>query len=104
MKRIPCATCRLQFNGDFMFKQAIEILDYLNELGISDVYASPLFQAGPLSTHGYDVCCFGQINPNLGTTEDFEGLVRALKARELGLLLDMVPNHMSATPANGWWL
>ena len=67
MKRIPCATYRLQFNRDFTFQQARGILDYLRELGISDVYASPLFQAGPESTHGYDTCCFGKINPNIGS-------------------------------------
>src|SRR3954464_13135329 len=97
MKRIPCATYRLQFNGDFMFKQAIEILDYLHELGISDVYASPLFQAGPESTHGYDTCCFEKLNPNIGVEEDFARFGEALKERGMGLLLDIVPNHMSAT-------
>ena len=104
MKRIPCATYRLQFNRGFTFQQAREILDYLRELGISDVYASPLFQAGPESTHGYDTCSFGKINPNLGSAEDFERFTAALKERGLGMLLDLVPNHMSATLSNPWWL
>jgi (1->4)-alpha-D-glucan 1-alpha-D-glucosylmutase len=103
MKRIPRATYRLQFNRDFTFAQAREILDYLRELGVSDVYASPLFQAGPESTHGYDTCCFGKINPNLGSDADFEEFTAALKQRGLGLLLDLVPNHMSATLSNSWW-
>src|SRR6185437_7969852 len=84
MKRIPSATYRLQFNRDFTFQQAQDILDYLRELGISDVYASPLFQAGPQSTHGYDTCCFGKINPNIGSTEDFERFTSELKAGNLG--------------------
>jgi (1->4)-alpha-D-glucan 1-alpha-D-glucosylmutase len=104
MKRIPCATYRLQFNRDFTFNQARELLDYFRELGISDVYASPLFQAGPQSTHGYDTCSFGKINPNLGSEGDFEKFAEALKAHGLGLLLDIVPNHMSATLANAWWV
>jgi len=104
MKRIPTATYRLQFNREFTFQQAGEILDYLRELGISDIYASPLFQAGPQSTHGYDTCSFGKINSNLGSDEDFERFTGQLKERELGLLLDIVPNHMSATWSNAWWL
>jgi len=103
MKRIPSATYRLQFNSGFTFPQARAIQDYLRDLGISDVYASPLFQAGPESTHGYDTCCFGKINPNIGSTQDFERFTVELKARNLGLLLDLVPNHMSATLSNPWW-
>ena len=103
MKRIPCATYRLQFNRGFTFSQARDILDYLIELGISDVYASPLFEAGPESTHGYDTCCFGRLNPGLGTEEDFNQFTGALNRCGLGLLLDFVPNHMSATLSNPWW-
>lgn len=104
MKRIPCATYRLQLNRDFTFRQASNVLDYLRELGVSDIYASPLFEAGPDSTHGYDTCAFDKINPNLGSAEEFERLAGALKNRGLGLLLDVVPNHMSATVSNPWWL
>ncbi len=103
MKHIPRATYRLQFNGDFTFQDAEDILDYLADLGISDVYASPLFEAGPQSTHGYDICSFGRINPRLGTTGDFDRLAGGLKQRGLGLLVDIVPNHMSATVSNDWW-
>lgn len=104
MKRIPRATYRLQFNRSFTFQQAGAILDYLDELGISGVYASPLFQAGPQSTHGYDVCCYGKLNPNLGAEEDFDRFTTNVKKHALGLLLDIVPNHMSASLENGWWI
>lgn len=103
MKRIPSATYRVQFNRDFALRQAGEILDYLAELGISEVYASPLLEAGPESTHGYDTCNFGKPNPNLGAPGDFDRFADALKERGLGLLLDFVPNHMSASTANAWW-
>ncbi len=103
LNRLPLATYRLQFNRDFTFKQAAEIVSYLAELGISDAYASPLFLAGPESTHGYDVCGFDQLNPMLGTSEDFERLVAQIRGKGLGLLLDMVPNHMGAVSSNAWW-
>ncbi|HEY9510895.1 MAG TPA: alpha-amylase family glycosyl hydrolase, partial [Verrucomicrobiae bacterium] len=102
--RVPGATYRLQFNRDFTFRQGTEILEYLRDLGITDVYASPLFQAGPDSTHGYDICCFGKISPNIGTQEDFERFTSQRQKLGLGLLLDMVPNHMGAALSNGWWL
>src|ERR1700759_1775095 len=104
MKRIPGGPYRLQFNRDFTFKHATEILSYLGDLGISDVYASPLFQAGPESTHGYDTCSYGKLNPNLGSDQDFDQFTQALKKRGMDLLLDVVPNHMSATMLNAWWL
>ncbi len=102
-KRIPGATYRLQFNRDFTFTQACELVGYLHELGITDLYASPLFKACPQSTHGYDVCDFNQLNPNLGTREDFERLIGSLRKQNMGLLLDMVPNHMSTSTSNDWW-
>ncbi|HET7626263.1 MAG TPA: alpha-amylase family glycosyl hydrolase, partial [Verrucomicrobiae bacterium] len=103
-KRIPVATYRLQFNRDFTFAQASEILEYLRDLGISDCYASPLFQAGPKSAHGYDVCCFSKWNPQLGGKKDFENFAAKLHELGLGLLLDMVPNHMGAADSNSWWV
>lgn len=104
MKRIPSATYRLQFNRDFTFRQADGILDYLDDLGISDIYASPLFEAGPGSTHGYDTCRFGRVNPDIGGEEGFEWFTVNLKKRGMNVLLDVVPNHMSATLSNPWWL
>lgn len=103
MKRVPRATYRLQFNRDFTFQQARSILGYLRELGISDVYASPLFEAGQQSTHGYDICCHGKINSNLGAEEGFRSFAADVKRLGFGLLVDIVPNHMSASVRNGWW-
>src|SRR6185503_14183825 len=103
-KRVPAATYRLQLNRDFTFAHAQEILDYLQELGISDCYASPVFRAGAESTHGYDVCCFGELNPNLGGLDGFRNFSAAARERGLGLLLDMVPNHMGNALTNQWWV
>src|SRR5262245_39477070 len=95
-KRVPTATYRLQFNRDFTFEDAREILDYLKDLGISDCYASPPFRAGEQSAHGYDICCFGEINPVIGGLDGFRQFGAAARKRGLGLLLDVVPNHMRA--------
>ncbi len=103
INRIPLATYRLQFNRDFTFSQAEEILSYLAELGISDLYASPLFLAGPESTHGYDVCSFERFSPNLGGAAGFQSFASTLRQKDLGLLLDMVPNHMGSSSGNSWW-
>jgi (1->4)-alpha-D-glucan 1-alpha-D-glucosylmutase len=103
--RIPSATYRLQFNREFTFNDAAELVDYLDALGISDAYASPLFHAGAESTHGYDVCDFTRLNSNLGTEADFDRFSAALKSRRMGLLLDIVPNHMGiAETSNSWWM
>jgi maltooligosyltrehalose synthase len=102
-KHIPSATYRLQFNSGFTFAQAQEILQYLSELGITDIYASPLFKAGPGSTHGYDVCDFDCLNEALGSSEDFEHLAHELHRLGMGMLLDIVPNHMGTDLSNAWW-
>jgi len=102
--RVPTATYRLQFNRDFTFEQAEEVLDYLQELGVSDCYASPLFRASAESTHGYDICCFGEISPALGGLDGFKKFSAAARERGLGLLLDMVPNHMGSALTNEWWV
>lgn len=101
--RIPGSTYRLQFNRSFTLAQAEELLDYFAALGITDLYSSPIFPAGPDSTHGYDVCGFDQINPALGTPEQFASFCAALRVRGIGLLLDIVPNHMGACAANCLW-
>jgi len=103
-KHIPAATYRLQFNSQFTFSQAEQVAGYLADLGISDCYASPLFQATAESTHGYDICRFDQFNPHLGNTADFEHWAARLREFGLGLLLDMVPNHMGNDVSNRWWL
>jgi (1->4)-alpha-D-glucan 1-alpha-D-glucosylmutase len=102
--RIPICTYRLQLNKDFNFRDATALVDYLEALGISDVYASPLLTARPGSTHGYDVIDHGRLNPEVGTEGDLDALAAALGARGMGLLLDVIPNHMCiASPANHWW-
>ncbi|MEY2430144.1 MAG: 4-alpha-glucanotransferase [Verrucomicrobiota bacterium] len=103
IQRVPGATYRLQFNRQFTFAQATALAQYLRELGITDCYASPLFKARPESTHGYDICSFSELNPNLGTTADFERFTAHLRQLNLGLVLDMVPNHMATDLSNGWW-
>jgi (1->4)-alpha-D-glucan 1-alpha-D-glucosylmutase len=101
--RIPGATYRFQFHKGFTFEQARGLLGYLQELGVTDVYASPIFLAGPESTHGYDICGFNQINPNPGTREEFEKLAADLRENGMGMLVDMVPNHMGIHATNCWW-
>lgn len=98
--RIPNATYRLQFHRDFTFQDARTILPYLHDLGISDVYASPIFEAMPKSTHGYDVIHPNRLNPELGSEEDYERLMAEKERLDLGWLQDIVPNHMAYTTRN----
>jgi (1->4)-alpha-D-glucan 1-alpha-D-glucosylmutase len=102
--RIPAATYRLQFNSRFRFADARALVPYLHELGITDIYASPLLQARRGSTHGYDVTDPSRLNPELGSDEEFDALVADLRERGMGLLLDTVPNHMAAGVENPWWV
>ncbi|MFC1989389.1 malto-oligosyltrehalose synthase [Chloroflexota bacterium] len=101
--RIPVATYRLQFNQQFCFRDACELVSYLYRLGISDLYASPVLKARHGSLHGYDVVDPSSLNPELGSEADFEALTREIKRYGMGLLLDIVPNHMAASPENPWW-
>ena len=101
--RIPVATYRIQFNRQFRFKDACAIVHYLSRLGISDLYASPIFKARRGSPHGYDVTDPTDLNPELGTEKDFNALTRELGQQSMGLLLDIVPNHMAASQENPWW-
>lgn len=102
---IPLATYRLQFNSAFTFAQAAELVPYLNDLGISHCYASPYLRARPGSTHGYDIIDHNSLNPEIGTTEDFEHFVQALHEHNMGQILDIVPNHMGIMASdNAWWL
>ncbi|MDP9366041.1 MAG: malto-oligosyltrehalose synthase, partial [Chloroflexota bacterium] len=103
--RVPLATYRVQFNAGFGFRDAEKIVPYLAELGVDTLYASPIFRANPGSTHGYDVVDYGRLNPEIGDEADFDALVAALRRHGMGLLLDVVPNHMGiASGRNGWWL
>jgi (1->4)-alpha-D-glucan 1-alpha-D-glucosylmutase len=104
MYRVPRATYRLQFNAGFTFADAQKIAPYLAELGISDVYASPILRARKGSTHGYDVVDANSLNPELGSDDDFNKLHEELQRQGLGLLLDIVPNHMAASAENAWWM
>ncbi|MEO0455542.1 MAG: malto-oligosyltrehalose synthase [Cyanobacteria bacterium P01_A01_bin.114] len=98
--RIPVATYRLQFNPDFGFKAAKDIVPYLEALGITDLYASPIFKAREGSTHGYDVVDPTQLNPELGSEQDFDTLSKAICDRNMGWLQDIVPNHMAYDSQN----
>ena len=102
--RLPSATYRIQLNKDFRFADAHKILDYLHDLGITDVYLSPILASRKGSMHGYDVIDPGRINPELGTEEEFNALQTELQNRGMGLLLDIVPNHMAASAENPWWM
>ena len=102
---IPSATYRLQFNRNFTFAQAAELVPYLAALGISHVYASPYLRARPGSMHGYDIIDHKQLNPEVGTPEEFERFVEALHQHGMGQILDIVPNHMAVMGSdNAWWL
>lgn len=102
---IPRATYRLQFHRDFTFAHAAEIVPYLAALGISHCYASPLLMARPGSSHGYDIVEHHRLNPELGSQEDFDTFIDTLHQHDMGLILDMVPNHMGVMGHdNPWWL
>ena len=101
--RIPLACYRLQFNRDFTFRRASHTVDYLARLGITDIYASPLLQSRHGSQHGYDVTDPSRIDGELGNENQFEAFQSALQKHGMGLLLDIVPNHMAASPENPWW-
>lgn len=102
--RIPVSTYRLQFNQHLRFNDAKALVPYLYKLGITDVYASPLLQAKRGSLHGYDVADPSHLNPELGTDEEFDAFVAELQNHGMGLLVDIVPNHMAATSENPWWM
>src|SRR6266700_3104557 len=103
--RIPGSTYRLQFNRWFTFAQAREIVPYLHALGVTDAYASPYFQAGAESLHGYDITDHNKLNPVVGSREDYDSWVAELHAHSMGQVLDFVPNHVGiAEPLNEWWM
>lgn len=100
---LPRATYRLQFRNGFNFTDAEKIVPYLAKLGISHVYASPIFKARTGSTHGYDAVDFNAFDPELGDEAAFDALVTTLHRHDMGVLLDFVPNHMGIGPENAWW-
>jgi (1->4)-alpha-D-glucan 1-alpha-D-glucosylmutase len=98
--RVPLSTYRLQFCPSFGFKEAREILSYLKSLGITDLYASPIFASSAGSQHGYNIVDPNRLNPDLGKAEDFDLLVHASQNYGLGWVQDIVPNHMAYDGAN----
>lgn len=102
-RSLPISTYRLQLSAAFNFRHAQKIVPYLHDLGITHVYASPIFAARGGSTHGYDVTDPTRINSELGGEEAFTEFTQELRRHDLGLILDIVPNHMAASPENPWW-
>lgn len=102
--RVPSATYRLQFHLNFRFADAERIIPYLHDMGITHLYASPWGRARRGSMHGYDVADPLHVNSELGTEGEFSSLVERLHRYGMGLLLDIVPNHMAASPENPWWV
>ncbi len=102
---IPRATYRVQLHGGFRFTDAQALVPYLSALGISHLYCSPFLRARQGSQHGYDVVDHSQLNSEIGTRADFDALVAALHQHDMGLLADLVPNHMGVLGGdNAWWL
>ncbi len=101
--RVPTSTYRTQLHAGFTFEHAAEIVPYLKELGIGDFYSSPFFEARPGSMHGYDVTRHDRLNPELGGMKGFEQFSARLDEAGLGLLLDIVPNHMGIGNDSRWW-
>src|SRR5688572_19993494 len=103
--RLPVSTYRLQLNRLFTARDARGIVPYLASLGITDLYSSSFLKAAPGSLHGYDVTDHSALNPEVGTQEDFRELFAELKKYGIGLVLDIVPNHMGIEgDQNRWWL
>ncbi len=101
--RAPRSTYRLQLHAGFGFADAEAVLPYLRGLGIGDYYVSPVFEARPGSRHGYDVTRHDRVNPELGGEAGFARFAQALKDNRMGLLLDIVPNHMGVGNDSVWW-
>lgn len=101
--RRPGSTYRLQLHAGFGFADAARVVPYLDALGVTDLYLSPILAAAPGSSHGYDVVDHGRLNPELGGEEGFATLADACARHRMGILLDFVPNHMGIGPANRWW-
>jgi (1->4)-alpha-D-glucan 1-alpha-D-glucosylmutase len=100
----PRATMRLQFHRGFTFAHAAPLAPYFASLGISHIYASPITTARPGSLHGYDTIDPTRVNPELGGEDGLRALVRDLRRHGLGLIVDIVPNHMAVGSGNAWWM
>jgi (1->4)-alpha-D-glucan 1-alpha-D-glucosylmutase len=103
--RVPRATYRLQLGPDLTFDDAAGLVDYLDALGVSDAYTSPFLETATRGSHGYDVADHNRLRDELGGEPAFQRFAAALRARGMGLLIDVVPNHMGiAQNHNAWWL
>lgn len=100
---IPRATYRLQFNGSYTLADATQIIPYLNQLGISHVYASPYLKARPGSAHGYDIIDHSVINPEIGDNETFAAFCAVLSVHGMGQIIDFVPNHVGILGSDNRW-
>jgi (1->4)-alpha-D-glucan 1-alpha-D-glucosylmutase len=102
---VPRATYRVQLHREFTFADATALVPYLARLGISHLYCSPFLRARAGSRHGYDVVDHDALNPEIGTRGELDRLVEALHEHGMGLLIDVVPNHMGVLGGdNAWWL
>jgi (1->4)-alpha-D-glucan 1-alpha-D-glucosylmutase len=102
---VPTATYRLQLRGEFGLRDAARLVPYLARLGVSHVYCSPYLRARAGSTHGYDITDHAALNPEIGDEADLADFVAALRAHDMGQILDFVPNHMGIGQSdNAWWL
>jgi (1->4)-alpha-D-glucan 1-alpha-D-glucosylmutase len=101
--RVPTSTYRLQLRREFGFERAAEVVPYLAALGIGDVYASPVLASTSGSAHGYDGIDPTRIDDERGGAAGFRALVAAVRSHDLGLLVDIVPNHLATSEQNGWW-
>jgi (1->4)-alpha-D-glucan 1-alpha-D-glucosylmutase len=101
--RVPAATYRLQVTEDFTLADARAIVPYLSRLGITDLYLSPIFEARPGSTHGYDVTDPTRVRAAIGGETALRELSDEAQRHDMGVLLDIVPNHMAASAHNPWW-
>jgi (1->4)-alpha-D-glucan 1-alpha-D-glucosylmutase len=100
----PGSTYRVQFNPSFRFVDGRDLVPFLSELGITDLYSSPRYKPRRGSSHGYDIADPLRVNPELGTEDDFDEMAEKLRHYGMGLLLDTVPNHMAASYENPWWM
>lgn len=101
---VPVSTYRLQLHAEFTFRDAQAIVPYLHRLGVGAVYLSPFFRACPGSTHGYDICDYNQLNPEIGSEADYDAFSAELSHHGMGQILDFVPNHMAVESVqNRWW-
>ena len=103
LRHRPLVTYRLQFSSQFRFADALQLMDYFSALGVSHLYSSPIFKARAGSTHGYDITDHNRLNPEIGSEEEFRLWTDALRHRGMGLVLDIVPNHVGISEHNPWW-